>query len=138
MHRSSRGIALVMILSALALLAASCGGDSKKNPMAPGGGGGGGGGGTADVVIHILAGAAQAGSNAYSPNPATVTVGQTVQWVNDDNMTHTATANGGSFNTGSVTGGSTSGIITMSAQGSFPYHCAVAGHNMAGTVNVNP
>jgi plastocyanin len=58
--------------------------------------------------------------------------------MNDDNMTHAATADGGAFSTGNVGGGSSSGIITMSAAGSFPYHCAVAGHNMAGTVNVNP
>ncbi|HEY7728207.1 MAG TPA: hypothetical protein VID50_07105, partial [Candidatus Eisenbacteria bacterium] len=79
-----------------------------------------------------------AGSNAYSPNPASVTVGQKVQWVNDDAIAHTATANGGSFDTGSIPAGGSSGVITMSVQGSFPYHCSIQGHNLTGTVDVNP
>jgi plastocyanin len=134
MRRLSRVTGLSLLLLASGFVLASCGGNTKKNPVSPGGGGGG----TADLVIHITAGSAQAGSNAFSPNPATVTVGQTIQWVNDDGMTHTATADGGSFNTGNVGSGASSSITTMSTQGSFPYHCAVAGHNMTGTVTVNP
>jgi plastocyanin len=105
--------------------------------MGPGGGGGGGGG-TADLVVHIQSGSFNAGSNAFTPNPAVLTVGQKIQWKNDDGMTHTATANGGAFNTGSISAGGSSGVITLSTQGSFPYHCSVAGHNMTGTVTVNP
>lgn len=135
MHQRSRFAVLAMLLVAASFALASCGGDDKKNPMAPGGGGGGG---TADLVIHIQSGSSAAGASAYSPNPAVVTVGQKVQWVNDDNMVHTATANGGSFNTGSVAAGDSSAVITMPTQGSFAYHCAIPGHNMTGTVTVNP
>ena len=131
MSRSLRVAALSALLLGAAFTVASCGG-SKSNPMGPGGGGG-----TADLVIHIKVNSSALGSGAYTPNPAVVTVGQTVQWVNDDNMTHTATANGGAFNQSVAAHGSSS-LVTMSTQGSFAYHCAVAGHNMAGTVTVNP
>ena len=134
MHRSARLTFLAILLVAATVALSSCGGSSKKNPMGPGGGGGG----TADLVVHIQAGSFNAGSNAFTPNPAVVTVGQTIQWKNDDNMGHTATATGGSFNTGVIGAGGTSTVITMSTAGSFAYHCAVAGHNMTGTVTVNP
>lgn len=132
MSGSIRVTALAMLLVAATIGLASCGG-SDSNPAGPGGGGGG----TADVTIHIKANSAALGANAYTPNPAVVTVGQTVRWVNDDNMTHTATADGGAFSVSAGGGGSTS-LVTMSTQGSFPYHCAVPGHNMTGTITVNP
>ncbi len=135
MRQSARFTVLAMFLVTATFALASCGGDSKKNPVGPGGGGGGG---TADLVVHIQSGSAQAGSGAFAPDPAVVTVGQKIQWVNDDAMTHTATANGGAFNTGSIAAGDSSAVITMSTQGSFAYHCAIAGHNMTGTVTVNP
>src|SRR5262245_3477096 len=112
-------------LSLLALLAlavaAGCGSDDK-NPMSPGGGGGGG---AADVTISIVA---NNGANSYSPASASCTVGQKVAWKNNDaGMTHTATANGGAFNTGGLAPGATSAAITMNTAGSFPYHCSIHG-----------
>jgi plastocyanin len=118
----------------LGLSSISCNGGSSKNPTGPGGGGG-----TADVVIHIKSGSMNLGAQAYSPDTATVAVGQTVQWVNDDAMVHTATANGGSFNTGNVGAGGNSAVITISgASGVRAYHCAVVGHNMTGALDVTP
>ena len=131
MRKSTRTASILAMVAALLLLW-SCGKDDKKNPVNPGGGGT-----TADLVIHIKSGSAQLGANAYTPNPATVAVGQTVQWKNDDAMVHTATASG-TFNTGNIGGGASSAVITMSTQGSFNYVCAIAGHNMSGTLNVNP
>jgi len=129
-HLGVLGFGLLLGLSSI-----SCnGGSSNKNPVGPGGGGG-----TADVVIHILSGSANAGANAYSPDTATVAVGQTVQWVNDDAMVHTATANGGTFNTGNVAAGGQSALVTIGgASGVRAYHCAVVGHNMTGALNVTP
>jgi plastocyanin len=75
------------------------------------------------------------GSNSYSPNPATVQVGQTVAWRNADSLPHTATADGGAFDTGTIAPGATSSPITMSTAGSLPYHCAIH-PSMVGTLTV--
>jgi plastocyanin len=95
--------------------------------MNPGGGGGG-----ADKTITIVG---ENGSNSFSPNPDTVTVGQTVAWHNAAGITHTATANGGTFNTGNISSGGTSAAIAMSTPGSFPYHCSIH-PTMTGTLVV--
>jgi len=102
-----------IVLATTAALALSCS-NNDSNPMKPGGGG-------ADVTISIR------GMTApnYSPSPDTVTVGQTVAWKNNDGITHTATANGGAFNTGNVSPGSTSAAVAMNTVGSFPYHCSI-------------
>lgn len=120
---------LAVALSAGALLA-FLGCNDSKNPTSPGGGGGG----TADHTINIVG---ELGANSFSPNPDTVTVGQTVAWKNMDSMTHTATANGASFATGNIGAGATSGAITMGTAGSFPYHCSIH-PTMTGTLVVKP
>jgi plastocyanin len=132
MRQTSRTI--LTLAAALGLAAAAgCGGDS--NPAGPGGGGGG----TSDVTVSIQSGSMNAGANAFSPDTAVIQVGQTIKWTNNDAMTHTATANAGSFNTGNISGGNSSAVITISgATGVREYHCAIAGHNMQGWVNVTP
>ena len=87
----------------------------------------------ASVTITIVG---MNGSNSYSPNPATVKVGQTVAWRNADSIPHTATADGSAFDTGSIAAGATSNPITMNAAGSFPYHCTIHGFTMVGTLTV--
>ena len=87
----------------------------------------------ASVTITIVG---MNGSNSYSPNPATVRVGQTVAWRNADGLPHTATAAGSAFDTGSLAAGATSSPITMNAAGSFPYHCTIHGFTMVGTLTV--
>jgi plastocyanin len=89
----------------------------------------------ADVTITIVG---MNGTNSYSPNPATVKVGQTVAWRNGDGLAHTATADAGSFDTGTVAAAATSRAITMGTAGSFPYHCTIHGLAMAGTLVVTP
>jgi len=122
----------VMALSAFAVVAASCGSSSPTSPS-PTPGGGGGGGGTADVTITIVG---ENGNQSFSPNPATVTAGQTVAWRNADSMAHDPVANDGSFNTGVIAPGATSAPITMGTAGSFAYHCQIH-PDMVGTLNVN-
>jgi plastocyanin len=85
-----------------------------------------------DVTITI---AGMNGSQSFSPNPVTVRVGQTVAWRNADSLTHTATADGSAFNTGSVAPGATSAPITMTAAGTFGYHCSLHS-TMVGTLVV--
>jgi plastocyanin len=115
------------LLVALLLVAGvvGCKNDKGTNPPADT---------TADVTIEIVA---NNGSNSYSPNPATVRVGQTVSWHNAHSMTHTATATGNAFNTGNISAGSTSAPITMNAAGTFAYHCALH-PSMVGTLQVGP
>jgi plastocyanin len=89
--------------------------------------------GAADVTILIT------GENlgmSFSPNPATVKVGQTVAWHNLDPVEHhTASANLGAFDTGTINPGATSTPITVAAAGSFQYHCRIH-QNMVGTLTV--
>lgn len=120
-----RTVAALAVTAALAALAGTgCGKDN--NPADPGA--------TADVTIEI---AANAGASSFAPNPQVVTVGQTVSWHNADGVTHTATADGGAFNTGNITPGATSAPITMTTAGSLAYHCGIH-PSMVGTLTVNP
>ena len=127
---------LPVFLAAAALAFTSCGGGGGggvTNPPPPsGGGGGGGGGGPADVTITIVA---ENGTMSFSPDPAIVNVGQRVAWRNSAGAIHTATQNGGSFDTGTLNSGATSAAVTMSAAGSFGYHCSLH-PAMVGTLTV--
>ena len=109
------------VLAFAVAIALGCGGSSDV--MTPGGGG------TADVVITIT------GGMLFTPNPATVQVGQTVAWQNGDATTHTATQDGGGFNTGNIGPGATSAPITMNSVGAFGYHCTIH-PGMTATLNV--
>lgn len=84
--------------------------------------------------VSVVSGATTMTTTAYSPNPITVARGTTVQWVNNDNTTHTSTANGGAWNSGPLAPGGQFSFTFQNA-GSFPYHCTIH-PNMVGTVNV--
>lgn len=126
------------ILGAAAALATvfvlACGGSSTDNGTLPTPTGTGSGGTSgADVTITIIG---MNGSQSFSPNPATVKVGQKVAWKNADSIAHTATANAGAFNTGNIAAGATSSPVTMSTAGSFDYHCSIH-PTMVGTLTVS-
>jgi plastocyanin len=89
---------------------------------------------SADVVIVING---MNGSQSFSPSPGSVKAGQTVAWRNADLISHTASADGGAFDTGVVAPGSTSAAIRVTATGSFGYHCQIH-PSMVGTLNVIP
>lgn len=89
--------------------------------------------GAGSVALAADASVAIAGF-AFSPNTVTVNVGDTVTWTNNDGASHTATADGGSFDTGNLANGA-SGAETFSTAGTFPYHCSIH-PNMTGTVVV--
>jgi len=86
----------------------------------------------ADVTVTIVG---MNGNQSFSPNPVNVRVGQTVAWRNADSQVHTATADGGAFNTANIGAGRTTEPITMSAPGTFGYHC-IPHPTMIGTVVV--
>ena len=68
----------------------------------------------------------------YSPDPATISVGDTVRWTNNDAVAHTATGSG--FNTGTIAAGS-SKAVTFNSAGTFAYRCTIH-PSMTGTVVV--
>src|SRR4051812_33187974 len=61
---------------------------------------------------------------AFSPQTITVAVGDTVTWSNADAQSHTATGDGGTFDTGTIAGGS-SKSVTFESAGTFAYHCKI-------------
>ncbi|OGG54248.1 hypothetical protein A2851_01120 [Candidatus Kaiserbacteria bacterium RIFCSPHIGHO2_01_FULL_53_29] len=79
------------------------------------------------------------GANSFSPKNITVNSGDTVTWVNSSSMAHTATADNGSFDSGTVAAGQSYGAI-FNAPGIYAYYCKLHGSpggiSMAGTITV--
>ena len=59
---------------------------------------------------------------AYDPSPLQIEAGMTVIWTNNDQVPHTATANDGSFDTGTI-GPGESASVTFMTPGTFTYVC---------------
>lgn len=72
---------------------------------------------------------------SFSKTSLTITKGTTVTWTNNDNTTHTVTADDNSFNSGDVTAGN-SYARTFNTTGTFPYHC-IYHSMMKATIIVN-
>jgi|RhiMetdeSRZDD1v2_1073273.scaffolds.fasta_scaffold03116_13 plastocyanin len=73
--------------------------------------------------------------NNFSVSSLKVAKGTTVTWTNNDNTTHTVTADDNSFNSGDIKAGN-SFSKTFNTPGTFPYHC-VYHDMMKATVIVN-
>ena len=71
---------------------------------------------------------------AFSPTSITIRMGDSVTWANADAQSHTATADDGSFDTGTVTT-STPKSVTFSTAGTVAYHCRIH-PAMTGTIVV--
>lgn len=71
---------------------------------------------------------------SYEPDPVVVQVGGKVIWQNEDTAPHTATADDGSFDTGTIDKGKL-GSATFKEPGTFTYHCEIH-PTMHGTVEV--
>jgi len=74
------------------------------------------------------------GDYFFSPASVSVAVGDTVTWHNSGQQPHTATADDGSFDTGTIQPGG-SGSHTFNTAGTFSYICTIH-PNMKGTVRV--
>jgi plastocyanin len=61
---------------------------------------------------------------AFDPPNATVAPGTTVTWVNNDQVPHTATANDGAFDSGTLQPGQ-SYSFTVGKPGTYAYHCNI-------------
>jgi plastocyanin/phosphatidylethanolamine-binding protein (PEBP) family uncharacterized protein len=71
---------------------------------------------------------------AFVPSTITISVGQSVTWVNNDSAPHTSTSDGGLWNSGTLNQGQ-SFTRTFTTPGTFPYHCDFH-PGMTGTVVV--
>jgi plastocyanin len=71
---------------------------------------------------------------SYEPDPVVVQVGGKVTWQNEDSAPHTATADDGSFDTGTIEQGKL-GSATFKEPGTFTYFCEIH-PTMHGTVEV--
>jgi plastocyanin len=71
---------------------------------------------------------------AYNPDPVRVQTGGKVIWQNMDSVTHTATADDGSFDTGPLEEGKLKSE-TFKQAGTYAYHCEIHPY-MHGTVEV--
>jgi plastocyanin len=112
----------------LAALVAACAACSSNNsspmPTSP----------SSSSTVSIVSGAAILTTTAYSPNPVVVARGTTVMWMNNDNTTHTSTADNGGWSSGAIAPGGTFST-TMQTAGTFTYHCSIH-PGMVGTVTV--
>ena len=105
---------LALLLTALAVLAAGCGGDEDAEPVA-----------TTEVQM--------AKSYRFEPKAISVEAGDTVTWTNDDNFTHTVQVDGQEDH--EVDRGD-SVSITFDEPGSYHYVCTLHRRDMDGTVTV--
>jgi plastocyanin len=73
----------------------------------------------------------------YSPNPLTVKVGQSVNWLNSDSFAHTAT-DSGVFDTGSIAPTSAADVpVVFNTAGTYNFHCTLHA-NETGSIVVTP
>lgn len=86
------------------------------------------------VARAAASGGVTIGDFAFRPGTLTVHVGDTVSWANEDAAPHTATADDGSFDTGTLARGA-GGSHAFASAGSFSYHCSIH-PSMHGTVTV--
>ena len=77
--------------------------------------------------------------NAFTPKNVTINPGDTVTFVNQGALPHTATADSGTFDTGIIQPGAGSSAV-FGNLGTYAYHCtlhgAAGGVGMAGTITV--
>ncbi len=92
--------------------------------------------------VEILKGATPLGDKSFSPNPAEISKGDTIRFVNKDTVLHTATSGEGTtatksniFDTGFL-GPKRSAEVTINQVGEFAYYCE-AHPTMVGVVKVS-
>jgi plastocyanin len=62
---------------------------------------------------------------AFDPQTLQIEVGDVARWVNNDNVAHTATADNGEFNSGTLNPGEHFDFMFMTDNVEIPYHCAI-------------
>lgn len=150
-------VPLVCALLAPAVFAAGCGGGEDESTPTAGAGSNGETTGAAGTTEDSGGGEPEPGDDkggnapapsgdavraetveiddfAYEPDPVTIEEGGKVIWINQDSAPHTATADDGSFDTGTIEKGKI-GSATFKEAGTFTYFCEIH-PTMHGTVEV--
>jgi plastocyanin len=103
------------------------------------------GGGNTATSVSIVPGSSSLTTDAFSPNPIQVSVGNTVTWTNNDSQPHTVTSgsNGqpdnkfnSSPNFNPLLNPGQTFSFTFTQAGNYPYFCMLH-PNMVGTVSVS-
>jgi len=76
----------------------------------------------------------QRNEQSFTPNPAPIQQGSMVAWKNSDNTVHRIVMNDGSFDSGDIAPGATSGAMRLTSAGGS-YHCALHPTTMFGSIN---
>lgn len=135
--------ALCLAIAALAFVATGCGGDDESEATDTGAATttetstetttdqatSGGGGTTAPRAEKV-----EIVDFSFNPDPVTIAVGGKVTWLNQDSAPHTATADDGSFDTGTLDQGKLKSE-TFKEAGTYDYICSIH-PTMHGTVEV--
>lgn len=131
---------LAPILVFLAFAFVACGGDDKADTSAPGASDttatspDSGGNAAAPSGEAVRAAKVEIVDFAYDPDPVTIQVGGKVIWQNEDAAPHTATADDGSFDTGTIEQGKIKSE-TFKQAATYSYFCEIH-PTMQGTVEV--
>lgn len=113
---------------ALAVVTAGCGGSSSTSPTptpnpTP----------TPTPTAGQVSIVGERGNQSFNPNPTPQSASHTVVWTNNDGTIHRVVADDGSFDTGNLSQGQSSAVITVAAAGKT-YHCSIH-PSMVGTVS---
>lgn len=152
-------VPLVCALLAPAVFAAGCGGGEDESTPTAGAGSNGETTGAAGTTEDSGGGEPEPGDDkggnapapsgdavraetveiddfAYEPDPVTIEEGGKVTWKNEDPVAHTATAEDGSFDTGTIDEGKLESE-TFKQPGTYEYVCSIH-PDMHGTIEVVP
>ncbi|MHB8376969.1 MAG: cupredoxin domain-containing protein [Dehalococcoidia bacterium] len=127
------GVSLAALTAATVALAACGSGSGYRSSPAPTTASAPAGGAT--TVVKAVQGAGDPNTAwKFVPAAVTVPVGATVTFTNTGSVQHTATADGGSFDTGAISAGA-SKTVSFSKAGTFAFHCSFHPW-MKGTITV--
>jgi plastocyanin len=127
---------LVVVLFTLGLGLASCGGSSSSSTSSSTTGGAAtttGGAATTAAGAAASGGAVAIHNFAFQPMTLSAKVGDSITVTNQDNTSHSLTANDGSFDTGVFSSGSKT--VKLTKAGTFTFHCQIHSF-MTGTITV--
>lgn len=115
------------VLIAAASIAAGCGSSSSATPTTASPTSGDGSQNN-PITVFIT-------NSTYSPNPLTVSVGQYVNFKNNDGIVHSATFDDGTYDSGDIPAYSAHDVpVQITKTGTVPFHCRF--HGERGTIVV--
>jgi plastocyanin len=73
----------------------------------------------------------------FKPDPIQAKVGETISWINKDDVPHSAALDGGLCATDTIDINGGEGGLKFSVPGTYAYHCAIHPTRMKGTIVVS-